>query len=287
MIGYFSHFCEEHDIKLENVNRKVVDAYLDHLNASRHSKKGGPLSSHTVFLHVTRIKIFLNYCAQDEDFEKYVKTTTVRKISKPKREELTLDTFTKEQVHALISACEKVDVGSEKLNSYLINRDRAMIYLLLDTGIRAAELCGLTMRHLILSPNDPHIRVFGKGDKWREIGLGKKCREELERFVNQYRANEKGTDAFVFLTRKGGPMNVRTLQNTTERIGRLAHIENVRCSPHTYRHSYAVTFMRQTGNIYKLSKLMGHSSVKITENYLKSFTQQDARRGAISPVDEV
>jgi site-specific recombinase XerD len=137
-----------------------------------------------------------------------------------------------------------------------------------------------------LDRDDPFIRVTGKFDKTREVGLGNRTREELTRFVRKYRAKEKGTDAYLFCTRRGDPLTEGTLFRVVKQLGQVARIKGVRCSPHTFRHSYAVIFMRSGGDIFRLSRLLGHSSVKITENYLRSFTQQDSRQGAVHPADQ-
>jgi site-specific recombinase XerD len=219
IIGYFCDFCREQSIQLEEIRPKVVDAYLDEFQATHHSKKGGPLSTHTVFQQVANIKIFLGWCAMDEELEQYIKLTTVQRIPNPKRAVLIKDVFTIEQIHALLFACESIDVGSEQMNVYLRDRNRAILLLLLDTGIRAAELCGLKMKHLFLSPTDPHIKVFGKGDKWREVGLGEKSRGELSRFVGKYRTKEKGSESFVFRTRRNAPLTEETLFRTIKQLG--------------------------------------------------------------------
>lgn len=287
ILGSFCDFCEEQSMQLEQIKPRTVDSYLDVFQATHHSKTGGHVSSHTVFLRSTLIKAFLNWCSQSEEFETYVKSTTVHRISNPKRDFLVKGTFSKAQIHALFQACEVVDVGSEKASAYLRDRDRAMILLLLDTGIRAMELCGLTMQFLFVNPDDPHIKIYGKGSRWREVGLGKKTREELEHFVNTYRSDAKGTDAPVFLTRHGQPITEGALFHIVKRLGEQAHIEGVRCSPHTFRHSYATFFMQASNDIFRLSRLLGHSSTKQTENYLKSFSQADARRNAVNPADTV
>ena len=285
ILGYFSDFCTERGIELDHIRPRIIYEYTDFLCENRHSKQGGTLSSHTVFLHTTLIKAFLAWCTQDEEFEEYVRPSMVGKIKKPRQDKFVVETFTRDHIDALLKACDTGKTTSEKINTYLRDRNRAIVMLLVDTGIRAAELCGLRMKYLNLSPTDPHIRVFGKNDKWREIGLGERCRKELRRFVRKHRNNERGTDAFVFRTRRDEPLEVRALIGIINQLGHDAGIQGVRCSPHTFRHSYAVAFMRESQDIYRLSKLMGHSSIRITENYLKSFTQQDARRGAVSPLD--
>jgi integrase/recombinase XerD len=70
-------------------------------------------------------------------------------------------------------------------------------------------------------------------------------------------------------------------------LGELAEIKGVRCSPHTFRHTFAAMYMRNGGNIYTLSKLLRHSSVKTTETYLQSTRQYEARHHGQSVVDKL
>jgi site-specific recombinase XerD len=287
ILGLFCSFCEAQSLQLETIKPRTVDSYLDAFQATHHSKAGGTVSSHTMFLQAAVIKAFLNWCSQSEEFGEYVDVRTVLKISTPKRDVLVRDIFTKEQIDALLLACNHVNVGSEKENAYLRDRNRAIILLLLDTGIRAAELCHLQLNHIFLTPTDAHIKVFGKGDKWREVGLGERCRKELRRFVNRHRRDLLSITNPVFLTRHGDALTESTLFRIIHQLGRQAGISGVQCSPHTFRHTFATVYMRETNDIYRLSKLMGHHSISITENYLKSFTQSDARRGAISPVNSL
>ena len=282
MLGLFCSWCESRGIQLETVKAKVVGEYVDHL--SEHlapRKKGNSLSSHTLYRHIASVRAFLRWCSLDEDFEEFVKLSTVQKIARPKKEVKVIGVFNEQHVKAMLKACE----GQE--SEHLIQRDKAIISLLFDTGIRAAELIGLRMDKIDLSPGDPHIMVRGKGDKEREIGMGDRSRKELWRYVHRYREADRGTRNPVFLSRSHRQMNIRTLQIMIERTGVKAGIEGVRCSPHSFRHSYAVSFIRHGGDIFRLSELLGHTSINITQLYLRSFNQGEARRGAINPLDEV
>lgn len=279
ILGTFCAWCADKQIALDDLKARMLSEYTRYLFEHLHSKHQGPVSSHTVALHIRVLKAFLRWCALDEDFEQHVKLTMIARIENPKKECKLVDTFTEAQIKALFNACE------QEYDDHLALRARAILALLFDTGIRAAELCGLCLDQVDISAQDPHIRVFGKGDKWREVGLGKQSRKELSTYIRQYRKQAQGTHSPVFLTYKSTPLQVQDLQETLERLSRIAKIQGVRCSPHTCRHTWAVLFMRNGGNIYQLSKLMGHTSVVITENYLKSFRQTDARRGACNPLD--
>src|ERR1700694_587759 len=99
----------------------------------------------------------------------------------PKLQVKIIETFTKDQVKAMLAACEK------EFDHNLAVRDRAILYVLYDTGIRASELRGLTLDHVYLRPDDAYLKVLGKGDKWREVGLGKDARTALHRYLTRYR----------------------------------------------------------------------------------------------------
>ena len=74
----------------------------------------------------------------------------------------------------------------------------------------------------------------------------------------------------MFGTRNGTSLTVRNFERDLKAIGRQVGITGVRFSPHTLRHSFAVSYLRNGGNIYYLSRLLGHASVKTTEVHLQS-----------------
>ena len=84
----------------------------------------------------------------------------------PKVESHIVRPFTREQIAAMLRACEAEELP------WLVERDRTILYTLLDTGIRAEELCGLTLSNTHLTSDEPYIVVLGKGSKERAVGLG-------------------------------------------------------------------------------------------------------------------
>jgi integrase/recombinase XerD len=77
-------------------------------------------------------------------------------------------------------------------------RDKAILAILLDTGIRAEEMCGLTLENLHIGGSESYIRVVGKGRKEREVGLGKQAALAVQRYLS--RARPKSEAPTVFLT---------------------------------------------------------------------------------------
>jgi len=91
----------------------------------------------------------------------------------------------------------------------------------------------------------------------------------------------------VFVGRSGDPLTKNGLYQIIKRLGQWAHVKGVRCSPHTFRHTFAALFIKNGGDIYKLSKLLRHSSIGVTEQYLKSLQQSEVRKGTKSVLDSL
>ncbi|GHO44450.1 hypothetical protein KSX_26130 [Ktedonospora formicarum] len=158
-------------------------------------------------------------------------------------------------------------------------RDYVIILLLLDTGIRVGELCGLTLDTVFLSIADQvFVKVLGKGRHQREVGLISEVAQQLWKYVNVHRHPRDQDVKAVFLSRNGEPLTINGIQQLVQEAGKRANIKGARVSPHTFRHTFARMFLENGGDVYKLSVLLGHSSVVVIENYLKDFESRSARR---------
>lgn len=298
---------EQHPaLALHSVDDQTVYCFLEHVAKTHTPAKHDvqELSSWTFANYVKNIKRFLNWCVLDEQYCQHVLAVTVKRIKKPKIEQAIIEAFSTEQVEALFKACDKEE------SEHLALRDKAIVALLLDTGIRENELVTLTIGHVSLDTKDPHVRVLGKGRKWGEVGFGEQTRRYLQKYLRQFReptiehriaaqlkklpARQQAqtkrqlmSQERFFVNRAGKPMTTSGLYQLIVRLGEWAEVEGVRCSPHTFRHTFAVMFMRGGGDIYQLSKLLRHTSVKVTEEYLKSLRQSEARKGARSIVDNL
>src|SRR5260370_6817996 len=89
-------------------------------------------------------------------------------------------------------------VSQQELDT-MTKGDRAIISLLLDTGIRASELCSLTLDNVFLNLNEAHLKVYGKWSKWHEVGMGKQARTILHRYLTRHHRALK-QDHHAFLT---------------------------------------------------------------------------------------
>jgi site-specific recombinase XerD len=267
----FTAWCEGQDIPLEKVSPVIVKRFLDERKKTINPRTGLPLSSDAVHGYGRVVKLFLKWCSKDEMYSEYVSTRTVNLIAVPKVEQKVVEIFEAEEIAALFKACSK------EYHPSLVSRDTAILSVLFDCGTRASEICELAMSNVHLSKEDSYIKIMGKGGKEREIGLGDKARLAVHRYIRGYRTHARPTDV-VFLSRFHKPLTINGLDQLLYRLRDWAHL-TVSAGAHKFRHTMAVNYLLAGGDVYKLSRLLGHTSVVTTERYVRAMKSRDARKG--------
>lgn len=153
------------------------------------TRTGTPLSSATLNGHARAIRAWLNWAGQ----EGIVDDRIPRRVRPPKVEQRLMPVLTPAQVERMLNAADTA-------------RDRTIIAVLADTGVRASELCGLTLNHCYIAPGQgAYILVRGKGMKWRECPLGSRAARLLLRYIHSDRIRAANTQP-VFTGRGGGSL---------------------------------------------------------------------------------
>jgi site-specific recombinase XerD len=233
----------------------------------------GVRSTYTVKGYIEVIKNFLSWAEQEELVDEKVR----KRVPNPKVEQKVIRILSREQFALLLAAS---DLEPSRM---LQLRDRALLCVLLATGIRASELCGLRLCDLDMGAD--FIRVRGKGKKQREIGpMGQTCLKHLRRYLRGTEVEGSGNpEAPVFVSRRtGAALTPDGIDQLIKRLRDHAGDEffaGIRVSAHTFRHTFAVNFLKQGGNIKQLQLLLGHTSLAVTQRYLEDFQARDARRG--------
>src|SRR5262249_52897231 len=93
----------------------------------------------------------------------------------------------------------------------------------------------------------------------------------------------------VFLNRRGGPLKLSGVEEICKELKQKCGLEGVRVSPHTFRHTFAKMYLEQGSEGFTVSREMGHSTIQVTETYLKDFRSTEARRAhaAFSPIRQI
>ncbi|MCL0074137.1 tyrosine-type recombinase/integrase [Dehalococcoidia bacterium] len=143
-------------------------------------------------------------------------------------------------------------------------RDRAIIEVLLDTGMRLSELSNIKMSNYNYKARS--VTIVGKGDKQRQVFLSLDTTITIGLYWDE--RPEPQSDDALFLTEDGYPLTAERIQKILERIGNRAGLAQ-RLSPHRLRHTYATMSLRHGANLEHLRITMGHTSTKVTEVYLQ------------------
>lgn len=201
--------------------------------------------------------------------ENYAPENIVKRLKRPRPDIKVIEPFTKDEIRALLRAVEysqEYTRGRQRPTRQRLpdaERNRAIILTLLDTGLRASELCSLTIADADLKRRQ--IRVLGKGNKERLVMLDPSTSKAIWKYLAtrpEARVNEP-----LFATDSGGHIHRHNLYKMLHLAGDRAEVANVH--PHRFRHTFAIQCLRNGMNIYELQALLGHESLEMVAHYLK------------------
>lgn len=218
--------------------------------------------------------------------EQIVSENVVRKLTPPKAERKEVQPLTQDEVRAMMAVLNKSKMyqrGGMPMDHALgsFERNRAIILLMLDTGIRAQELCDLKIEDVDNRNSRIYVRM-GKGMKERLLPFSPRTGQMIWRYVAA-RKDAKQEDP-LFLSKINRPMTRTKLSEMFRNIGKRAGVQNVH--PHRLRHTFAIQYLRNGGNAYTLQAMLGHSTLETVKLYLKlAQVDIDLVHRKASPVD--
>jgi len=226
---------------------------FEHHPYTEPQRKG--LSGHAINTYLRSIRAFWSWLVREE----MIMSNPFSKVKVPKPPKKIIATFSEKQLNAIFKSINTATPAGF--------RDWAMILMLLDTGLRASELVGLTMNSVNLE--DGMVKVFGKGRKERIVPFGAKVQRILWKYLQKYRPQQTNPLCpTLFLTVAGNPITTDRLRTIIEKYARRTGVEGVRCSPHTFRHTFAISYLRNGGDVFSLQRILGHSSLEIVRIYV-------------------
>jgi site-specific recombinase XerD len=238
---------------------------------SRPQNRG--LSGHSINCYLRSIRAFWSWLISEE----IIDVNPFNKVKLPKPPQKVIPTFAESQILRLLSV-----INTQTPEGY---RNYAIILTLLDTALRVSELSGVRMDDVWLDQG--LLKVTGKGSKDRLIPIGREV--QRVRYISRFRPRPINQNFdFLFLTKHGGKMTKVRLEAIIKKYGEEADIRGVRCSPHTLRHTAALRFLRNGGDVFSLQRMLGHSSLEMTRHYCQ-IADIDVKRAHItaSPVDNL
>jgi len=151
-------------------------------------------------------------------------------------------------------------------------RNQTMLRLMLNTGLRLAEVTALKWRDLDLTTGKLMVRQ-GKGSKDRTLWVAEADIDRLRSWRERQAEKCAGTCEQVFTTLEGKPLGHRYVQRMVKRYAAKAGIDK-NISPHTLRHSFATDLYRETSKIRLVQKVLGHSDLSTTMIYTHIFDEE-------------
>ena len=243
--------------ELEDVKRIHIQEFVNYL--SLQGRKETYVNS-----MIKSFRGLFRYCEDEE----YIKTSPVAKVKFQKEEIPVITTFNNEEVRRM------VEHFSGK--HFLEQRNKLLITVLFDSGIRNAELCDIQMEDI----HDNAIKIRGKGKKIRYVPLTPSINKALIKYLrvrsNYILDKHRYQTEYLFLSQKGKRLTPEAVEYIVKECGRACKIRSeIRCSPHTCRHYYAQTQLKNGCDLYTVSRLLGHNNINITKRYLYSMGAMD------------
>ncbi len=278
-LNSFQHlldYLDGKDPQLEEIQPPQISAFLAHLgtvpqiNDNGFAPKPAKTLSKKSLLNVHTALSSLWTWAEAEDL---VSRHIMRHVPRPEPEKRAIVPYTKAEVERMFRACrrsapyfhnrarEKSETSNERPTAV---RDEALLRLLIDTGIRASEACRATLRDLDMA--NRRVMIYGKGAKERMVSFGDTTARLLWRYMVERPESQPGHPLFALSTNEKKPFARRLLWQTVRRIGDRAEVPDAR--PHRFRHTFAIEYLRNGGDIYTLQRLLGHSSLDMVKTYL-------------------
>jgi len=279
-------------VKITQVVSRDILAYLTYLRTEyvphRFSGEIRNLSSKTIRNVWITLSSFFNWASTEYQF-----ANPMKEIPPPRFQSAPVSAFSEEEVRRMLKACLYTKDADTLFRRRFVmrrptaSRDQSIILVLLDSGLRASELCSLKIGDVDIKRGKLVIRhgVEGgaKGGKGRMVFLGKTSWQALYRFLSE-REDMDDPDAPLFIVRRTRPFNPSTLRHIIKSISERASVKDA--YPHKFRHTFAITYLRSGGDVFTLQALLGHSSLDMVRHYaqIAQIDIEQAHRKA-SPAD--
>jgi len=202
-----------------------------------------------------------------------VETHIFRTIDCPRYEKPRIETFSREEFKRLLRACNETcpwhnrqETTSRRPTAL---RDRAILHLLLSTGLHASELCELRYGDVNFEERTIYAEGKGRGrdSKKRMVYFGKTAHRALWLYLTPRLDSIKNRD-YVFVVDESGPVpRPLTRDVLYHLIAGIGERAGIRAYPHKFRHTFATEFIRNGGDLLRLQSILGHTSLEMVKRY--------------------
>lgn len=245
----FSAYLQEADISSwEYVKEHDVRSYIN-----KERRRG--LNPRSLQRILSSIRSFFNYLVD----ENIIQLNPALAINSPKAANLLPKALDTDLVQKLLDF---------KAEGAIEIRDKAMAELLYSSGLRLAELCSLDLTSI--SIKERSCRVIGKGNKTRDLPIGRKAIQSIRDWLihrNDFIKKNPEEVLALFLNNKGKRISPRSVQLRLAKLSQMRGLPPV--NPHMLRHSFASHVLESSGDLRAVQEMLGHSDIGTTQIYTK------------------
>lgn len=251
-LSQFREFMNDKDF----LNKNNIEDYITYLKSISYKIK-------TIKRKIASLKAFFSFLT----YQDYIKFNPFYKIKLKIKESFVLPKIiTIDDLNKLFKVIEeRIEITNNSKYAYKeLLRDRAILELLLASGIRIGELCALKRSNIMYSSN--LIKIKGKGSKERMIPI------YHPRLINDLLAYEKAFDEelkwseYFFISKRKNRISCQSVAYMIKKYSRLAGI-GINITPHMFRHTFATMLLEQDVDSRQIQLILGHSSIYTTQIY--------------------
>ena len=272
---------ERMDFKLEQLDQITVtdlEEYMEYLKYRFNEQNHEIMNQERgIMRKISSLKSFYNYFFRTEKLT----TNPAALVRLPKLHDKEIIRLDVDEVALLLDAVEQGEGLTEKQKAFHKRtrlRDLALLTLLLGTGIRVSECVGLDINDIDFKNGGIHIHR--KGGKEVTVYFGSEVENALQDYLDERFGiiPEEGSEQALFLSMQRKRMNVRSVENL---VKKYAHIVTPlkKITPHKLRSTYGTNLYRETGDIYLVADVLGHSDVNTTKKHYAAL-EDERRRSA-------
>lgn len=267
---------------LDEIKLMDLEEYMEYLKCYSTEKREDLMNTERgIMRKVSTVKSFYNYFYRTER----IQNNPASLLQLPKIHEKEIIRLDVDEVARFLDEVEDGECLTEKQKAYHAKtklRDLAMMTLLLGTGLRVSECVGLNINDVDF--RNGGLRIHRKGGKEVIVYFGAEVEYALQDYLSEreHIVPEEGSEEALFLSMQRKRINVRSVEKMVKKYAQLV-TPLKKITPHKLRSTYGTNLYRETGDIYLVADVLGHSDVNTTKKHYAAL-EDERRRGARNKV---
>ena len=267
---------------LDEIKLMDLEEYMEYLKCYSTEKREDLMNTERgIMRKVSTVKSFYNYFYRTER----IQNNPASLLQLPKIHEKEIIRLDVDEVARFLDEVEDGECLTEKQKAYHAKtklRDLAMMTLLLGTGLRVSECVGLNINDVDF--RNGGLRIHRKGGKEVIVYFGAEVEYALQDYLSEreHIVPEEGSEEALFLSMQRKRINVRSVEKMVKKYAQLI-TPLKKITPHKLRSTYGTNLYRETGDIYLVADVLGHSDVNTTKKHYAAL-EDERRRSARNKV---